>query len=374
MLKTKVFNGGIWLESTHTFQQTAKDLSPLNMFRGFFRDLLPTDISTRMVQTQSLGQADVVVFPCVTFDQLIQAIGCVTKYHIKRPVVFSYLRENIDPHEVWPLNIAAQGLKNCTLLVNGFKVDFNFPTVAVDTFLGSELPRISEVPNPNPQPVTIFAGSMQDRLERAYVITRCAESGLMDNIFATYMWDDTIRDNIYALAKGAFDHGKQVIAAIDNGVFKQNLVDGNGAPIVNPADLYNRRWEFDITPQMRDCRLNIALETRPWMHSITEKTYKPLRAGVPHVWMAVKNLLPWLKLQGYTPYPLINYEFDAANNTYDRIDRMVDGPIADVVDGLDPRDPFIADRNKQTVSANSELWNIIPSNDLLRTLLPNRPV
>lgn len=376
MSKTRVYNGAVWLDSTHAFQQTEKKLTPDQMFRGFFLDLIPSSIRVELTEVHDFKYAHVIVFPIATFDQLLQAMKWVTdRSLLNKPIVFSYLRENIDPHEEWPLAVASWDLKNCTLLVNGHHPQHfgMLPVIAVDTFLFNELPSAHKKPPVDVAPITIFAGSMLDRFERAYLIARCDMRGLSDTIFATYKWDNTIRDHVYKMAR-QHPKGSDVVTAIDNGVFKQSLVDGDGHLIDNADDLYTKRWEFAITPQLQCSKLNVALETRPWSPTLTEKSYKPIRAGVPHVWMAHRHVAPWLVSQGYRLYPSIDYTFDDQPTVFDRIDELVDRVLVSVADGLDPRDPEIAKHNQDAIKANTHLWQEFPPDELCRALLPNRQI
>ena len=364
------------MDSTHTFQFGTKQLTPDEMFEGFFLDLIPQSIRKEMVEVFDFKYAHVIVFPIATFDQLMEAMKWVSvRRLLDKPIVFSFLRENIDPQEVEIFTTLAQQLTNCSVLVNGHTAHKceAIPIIPVDTFLFNELPSPHKKPPIKVAPITIFAGSMLDRFHRAYTIARCDKQGLSDAIFATYQWNDTIRDHVYEMAK-QHPKGEDVITAIDNGVFKQNLVDGDGRPTDDVSSIYSKRWEFAITPQLQCCHLNVVMETRPCASVLTEKSYKPIRAGIPHVWMAHQYVAPWLVSQGYELYPTIDYMFDDHPFVFDRIDEMVDRVLVSVADGLDPRDPAIAKHNLDAIKANTQLWQELPPDELCRTLLPNRQV
>ena len=78
--------------------------------------------------------------------------------------------------------------------------------------------------------------------------------------------------------------------------------------------LYERGREWIITDEVASTLINIVFETRPndWGYSsLTEKTWKPIIAGMPFIWVSFRGTKPYLEKQGYKFHNFIDYSFDS---------------------------------------------------------------
>lgn len=95
-------------------------------------------------------------------------------------------------------------------------------------------------------------------------------------------------------------------------VFRRKLFFDSGKEVT--GEITKTIW-YQTPPQFLDSAVQLIIESRFATASITEKTYRPLAAGQPFIWMAKEKLKPYLESLGYKFYPWIDYSFD--NIQYD---------------------------------------------------------
>lgn len=371
--KIKVYNGAQEMSSAHQFQLGRRMLPAQELFNDFFMYLAP-DWLFNSIQQTSLSDADVVVFPAASFANVMEAIylaKSMREYGDQRPMVVSYIREHIDPQEVFVIQRLLKDT-TITLLVNGLTPRTNgvdLPnTIALDAFIAMPVTRSSS-DDTTRYKMSVLAGSLRDRIERVYFIAKCAEVGVLDDMFITYNFNDSIERNIWSLIT---ERTKIISTALDVGAFKYNLVNRLGQPIKPEfADtIYTLGDEFHIPPQVINSDFHVVLETRPWASSITEKFYKPLIARVPFVWFACPGLFSWYVNQGYIPHSQINYRFDSIEDKFDRIDAIVEEVVVPIIEGSvkvdTPEDHHICRRNEVIFLHNRAKYDETINPDLLR--------
>ena len=89
---------------------------------------------------------------------------------------------------------------------------------------------------------------------------------------------------------------------------------------VNISNLY-RSAEWRVPDIFYSALINVVFETRPyaWAHgSLTEKTWKPIMAGIPFIWISFPHHMQYLKSLGYKFYSFIDYGFDSIEDDYIR--------------------------------------------------------
>lgn len=86
-------------------------------------------------------------------------------------------------------------------------------------------------------------------------------------------------------------------------------------------DLYRSKVEWRVPDIYYSALINVAFETRPyaWAHgSLTEKTWKPIMAGIPFIWISFPYHMQYLKSLGYRFYSFIDYGFDSIEDDFTR--------------------------------------------------------
>lgn len=364
---------------SHSFQGVSRVLAPFEQYDAFFYDLLPRSIQWQIEQVDNIDKATCVVYPVADFEQVIEAATHIRNTRPPCTTLISYIREHIDPQERSILAFMLRNTPdNCYLLLNGYSNPFPMrpefsKVIHLDTFVGM-YHRVSPFKS-WARRISMLAGALENRLERAYTIAKCHELGIAQDMTITSIYNDRVRDNLLDLVKEVPRAGI-VKTAIESGVFRHHLVDRDGL-VIDPAHthtLYTNGHEFHVPPQVTQSVLNVVLETRWWAPSVTEKIFKPIVAGVPFVWFGYPNIGEYLHSHGYKQYDAIDYKFDTLEHPYNRIDAMLD-QVALVADGWDPRDAPISRHNQHQYDIqHREFHSGQTSHALLSALSGHRPV
>ena len=115
-----------------------------------------------------------------------------------------------------------------------------------------------------------------------------------------------------SMLKTFYDHEKDIFKNRTYD-YKGDLMDDNRLP-----------YDWDTPSQVFKSLINVIFESRPEVQSITEKTYKPLMWGQPHLWHAYPNTKKYLEEQGYNFYPWIDYSFDECEDQVERLSMLFD--------------------------------------------------
>lgn len=90
---------------------------------------------------------------------------------------------------------------------------------------------------------------------------------------------------------------------------------------MNISDLYKKSIEWRVPDIFYSALINVVFETRPyaWAYgSLTEKTWKPIMAGIPFIWISFPHHMRYLKSLGYKFYSFIDYGFDSIEDDFTR--------------------------------------------------------
>ena len=90
---------------------------------------------------------------------------------------------------------------------------------------------------------------------------------------------------------------------------------------MNISDLYKLSIEWRVPDIFYSALINVVFETRPyaWAYgSLTEKTWKPIMAGIPFIWISFPHHMRYLKSLGYKFYSFIDYGFDSIEDDFTR--------------------------------------------------------
>lgn len=357
----------------HTFQGKFRKLHDHQQFDAFFMSMLPNSLKHAIQVVYDASAADCVVYPVADFAQVVEAFTDARERYPDMSVVVSYIREHIDPQENGILAFVLQNTPpKHRLLLNGWAKPTRYElqkVISIDTFAGLFQDVVRSGSPQGVRSVSILAGALKDRLERAYLIAEINRRGLNRDVFITSIYNEETRNNLLDLVD-IVPRAMSVKRAIDGGVFQHFLVDRQGFSLdgISSHELYTLGHEFCIPPQVCKSRLNVALETRWWAPSVTEKIFKPIIAGVPFVWFAQFDLACYLAAQGYRPYPKINYTFDAVDDRFNRIDLMID-EIERVVEGEDVSDAEVSLHNMATFAKNHQAFHKGEQSNALRTAL-----
>lgn len=90
---------------------------------------------------------------------------------------------------------------------------------------------------------------------------------------------------------------------------------------MNISKLYNDSFEWRVPDIFYSALINVVFETRArsiGYGSLTEKTWKPIMAGIPFIWVSFPHQMQYLKTQGYKFYTFIDYTFDSIEDDWKR--------------------------------------------------------
>lgn len=294
-----------------------------------------------------------IVMPCISLESIIDAIKNTINKEIydfcvknNSKIIISYIREylvDIEKDYLYSLirkYITSNGWSSdfIKIINNGFheKVDQKYSNFFVNVnifdklmryFIEKELvKREYEFIEKRKYDFSILTGTLFERIERIFFILKCNKQNLInDRFFYSLICLDKTKvlkyiDKQFSV-KG--DGEKKEVLNFFDKILDHKVYKENGDQCGSTECIYKNQHEFKIPHQVIDSYVNIVLESRPWDASLTEKIYKPIIAGIPFIWHAYKNVLPYLESQGYKRYDFINYEFDSFDSTSERMDALI---------------------------------------------------
>ena len=114
---------------------------------------------------------------------------------------------------------------------------------------------------------------------------------------------------------------KKIIEDNKRKIFKRKLFYETGKEVT--GEVRANIW-YQTPTQFLDSAVQLIIESRFGAASITEKTYRPLAAGQPFIWMAKEKLKPYLESLGYEFYSWIDYSFDNIQDDNKRMAAVCD--------------------------------------------------
>ena len=90
---------------------------------------------------------------------------------------------------------------------------------------------------------------------------------------------------------------------------------------MNISKLYKSSFEWTVPDIFYSALINVVFETRPYARtygSLTEKTWKPIMAGIPFIWISFPHQMKYLQSLGYKFYSFIDYTFDSIEDDDER--------------------------------------------------------
>jgi|TARA_R100000482_G_scaffold100140_1_gene43574 hypothetical protein len=118
-------------------------------------------------------------------------------------------------------------------------------------------------------------------------------------------------------------------------IFKTRVVDKYGNVSNKTREEKDQYYSF---PQTHYALVNVVIETREYELSLTEKTLKCLKHGLPFIPYASQGSIKHLKEQGYKFYDWIDYSYDSIKSPYERFDaffnevyRLYKMPMEDLI-------------------------------------------
>lgn len=298
------------------------------------------------------NQFNLTVLPCDTSNLLLNIFKkfpqeiyniCQTN-NIK--FIISYIRETIAPQEIKTLENVFEkhflkqnpNSNNLKIFLNGYKdiqyskyknlfVVFSVFDHLLRTYLNKKLVSKFKVLNKKnifkkikKYKFSLFVGILEGRPHRQLFLLDCFKEKILQNDFfyntVSFEKEKAIQQ-IYkwVLIKKSISF-KDSIKFVED-IFKEKLYDVDGN-VFDKNKLYDKHLEYQIPHQMLDSYVNIVLETNIDCPVITEKTFKPIVAGVPFIWYGYHGILKYLESEGYKRYPFIDYTFDLIQNHEER--------------------------------------------------------
>jgi len=94
---------------------------------------------------------------------------------------------------------------------------------------------------------------------------------------------------------------------------------------MNISKLYRDSFEWRVPDIFYSALINVVFETRArstGYGSLTEKTWKPIMAGIPFIWISFPHQMQYLKSIGYKFYSFIDYTFDSIKDDWKRYEAV----------------------------------------------------
>lgn len=300
-----------------------------------------------------LDQINWIVMPCISFESILDVIKTTINKEIynfcvetNAKIIISYIREYVVDKErdyIYSLiqkHIISNGWNSdfIKIINNGFleNIDQKHSNLFVNVNIFDKLMRFFienetvkreyEFIQKRKYDFSLLTGTLIDRIERVFLFLQCDKNNLIDDrFFYSLICLDKNKVlsfiNKKILSKRVIERIK--IRSFFDKILEHKVYKENGEKYDSNECIYGNQHEFKIPHQVVDSYINIVLETRPSDASLTEKIYKPIIAGVPFIWLAHKNVLPYLESQGYKRYDFINYEFDSFDTVEDRLNELV---------------------------------------------------
>jgi len=181
---------------------------------------------------------------------------------------------------------------------------------------------------------SLLTGMLKGRPVRSVFLYECAKRNLIDErFFYSIICENKkniLEDFIYYEGDNkVLGNNKPEDIKFFLNDFVENKIyyeDGERIEDKDCYDIYETREEFKIPKQVIDSYIHVVLETEYDLDIkyFTEKTYKPLLAGLPFIWYGPKNSVQLLEKQGYKMYPFIDYSFDKETIQHLKIKKLVD--------------------------------------------------
>ena len=105
----------------------------------------------------------------------------------------------------------------------------------------------------------------------------------------------------------------------------ETFIVGDNRKLKNVRDLYDKGYENRLPVAALESHVHIVLETRyKDQQSLTEKTFKPLMAGIPFLVLVSQNITKTLTDMGFVLYDeVFDYSYDFAEDWRERIDLLL---------------------------------------------------
>ncbi len=259
----------------------------------------------------------------------------------KLKIIVCYIRENMSDSEQEKIDFLFKQscehnefLKNnLKILVNGFEPlkKTNYPNIFINIDSFPYYLRSMKIDEEQYNffdnrfyDFSLMFGTFYERLERLIFLKELINKKIIDEkFFYSVICLDKDKTKNFVIENKNNICDDNFIENIDDYLIHK-VYDKNGSILKPEQHIYNDNIEWYIPKQIQSSCVNIVLESRIEVPSITEKLYKPIICGIPFVWLGCKNIKNYLESKGYKMYPFINYSFDLENTMEGKIKLLIE--------------------------------------------------
>ena len=265
-------------------------------------------------------------------------------------IILCYMRETIDLWEaqmfdsIYKDHISRNPFlkNNVKILINSIKIDYSEYSdifICINSFKYYHRCSNKVIESPTFEnklyDFSMMVGTLNQRFERFFLLNKVLKNNLLDDrFFYTIIGVDKDKTRESILSKIQNDeylNYMKMSDQLENDFFENEefflqdkTYNADGSILNKDQNIYDDLIENFPPVQVKQSLINIVLETRPTIPSITEKMYKPISLGMPFLWFADRFMKHHLMSLGYQMYPFIDYSFDTLLDPYDRIDALVE--------------------------------------------------